>query len=224
MLLAQFLKKIDTKVLITATKFAFKLAKIKNMPIKIDKITLDDVQKANVNTLLSLVDKEILAKLIIQVLQQASKTFLDIQMDNSAETLLKKCFTNPETEKLLRDLITQFYKNNSSQLLEQMKDKVDDKTEISLANINTYFIVINNKLEKKNSLEEIKQQLNTDDESQSYVYGRYIDPGIYLVDVESNIDTVAQIKKLDTNCKKIYKVNEQSGSILKLKRLAIKIY
>ena len=224
MLLAQFLKKIDTKVLITATKFAFKLAKIKNMPIKIDKITLDDVQKANVNTLLSLVDKEILAKLIIQVLQQASKTFLDIQMDNSVEALLKKCFTNPETEKLLRDLITQFYKNNSSQLLEQMKDKVDDKTEISLANINTYFIVINNKLEKKNSLEEIKQQLNTDDESQSYVYGRYIDPGIYLVDVESNIDTVAQIKKLDANCKKIYKVNEQSGSTLKLKRLATKIY
>lgn len=224
MLLAQFLKKIDIKVLITATKFAFKLAKIKNMPIKIDKITLDDVQKANINTLLSLVDKEILAKLIIQVLQQASKTFLDIQMDNSTETLLKKCFTNPETEKLLRDLITQFYKNNSSQLLEQMKDKVDDKTEISLANINTYFIVINNKLEKKNSLEEIKQQLNTDDESQSYVYGRYIDPGIYLVDVESNIDTVTQIKKLDANCKKIYKVNEQSGSTLKLKRLAIKIY
>lgn len=224
MLLAQFLKKIDTKVLITATKFVFKLAKIKNMPIKIDKITLDDVQKANVNTLLSLVDKEILAKLIIQVLQQASKTFLDIQMDNSAEALLKKCFANSETEKLLRDLITQFYKNNSSQLLEQMKDKVDDKTEISLANINTYFIVINNKLEKKNSLEEIKQQLNTDDESQSYVYGRYIDPGIYLVDVESNIDTVTQIKKLDANCKKIYKVNEQSGSTLKLKRLATKIY
>ena len=92
--------------------------RLKGATIKIDKITLDDVQKANVNTLLSLVDKEILAKLIIQVLQQASKIFLDIQMDNSTEALLKKCFTNPETEKLLRDLITQFYKDNSSQLLD----------------------------------------------------------------------------------------------------------
>lgn len=63
--------------------------RLKGATIKIDKITLDDVQKVNVNTLLSLIDKEILAKLIIQVLQQASKIFLNTQMDNSVKILLK---------------------------------------------------------------------------------------------------------------------------------------
>lgn len=48
------------------------------MPIKIDKIALDNIRKANINTLLLLIDKKILVKLIIQVLQQTSKTFLDI--------------------------------------------------------------------------------------------------------------------------------------------------
>ena len=219
--LEEFLKKVNSKVLIKAANFALtKSSKLKNIKINISGTTLEKIQKAHVNTLLTIIDKNQLAALIIQILQQASKQFLSINIDDKIDLFLKKCFDDNENEKLLRELIVKYYQFNSKKMLENLNDKIEDKAEVSLTNVN-YFIVINDKLIKKNSNEEI-QKIIKDEQIDSYVYGKYIDR-IYLIDVESNIDAVTKIKQVDNNCKKIYKINEQNGTTFKIKRLAKRI-
>lgn len=91
--LEEFLKKVNKKVLIKAANFALtKSPKLESIKININGTTLEKIQKAHVNTLLTIIDKNQLAALIIQILQQVSKQFLSIDIDDKIDLFLKKCF------------------------------------------------------------------------------------------------------------------------------------
>lgn len=216
--LTNFLKKIDKNTLNTAVEHAFQLSKIHNIKIEIKDI---DVDKANYSTLLDCVDKKELTALILQVLEQASKKFLSIKIDNSIDAFLKKAFA--ENDKSLRKLISNYYDEHKTKDINDLNDdEINDENKVILTSSFTYFIIYNDRIIQKKNEGDINEII-TDNDIKDFVKGKYFSSGIYLVEQESNMDAVEVIKQQDSQCKKIYKINNSRGEELTIERLAKKI-
>ena len=216
--LTDFLKKIDKNILNTAVEHAFQLSKIHNIKIEIKDI---DIDKANYSTLLDCIDKKELAALILQILEQASKKFLSIKIDNSIDSFFKKAFA--ENDKALRELISNYYQEHKiKDINELIDDEINDENKIILTSSFTYFIIYNDKIiQKKNEgdINKIIKEYNVN----NFVKGKYFSSGIYLVEQNNNLDAVDAIKQQDSKYKKIYKINNINNDELTIERLAIKI-
>ena len=216
--LTDFLKKIDKNILNTAVEHAFQLSKIHNIKIEIKDI---DIDKANYSTLLDCIDKKELTALILQILEQASKKFLSIKIDNSIDSFFKKAFA--ENDKALRELISNYYQEHKiKDINELIDDEINDENKIILTSSFTYFIIYNDKIiQKKNEgdINKIIKEYNVN----NFVKGKYFSSGIYLVEQNNNLDAVDAIKQQDSKYKKIYKINNINNDELTIERLAIKI-
>lgn len=216
--LTDFLKKVDKNVLNTAVDHVFQSSKIHNIKIEIKDINVD---KANYSTLLDCIDKKELTALILQILEQASKKFLSIKIDNSIDSFLKKAFA--ENDKSLRKLIFNYYKENKiKDINDLIEDEINDENKVILTSSFTYFIIYNDRLVQKKNEGDINEIIN-DNDVKDFVKGKYFSSGIYLVEQESNMNAVESIKQQDSQCKKIYKINNTRGKELTIERLATKI-
>ena len=215
--LTEFTKKIDKNILNIATEYAFKSAKINNIKIYIKDI---DLEKANYSTLLDCINKKALTALIIQILEQTSKKLLDIKIDNSINSFLKKVFA--ENDKDLRALIIKYYDQNKIKDINEINDEIDDNIDVDITSSFTYFIIYNDKLIQKKNEGDINEIIK-EKELDTYAKGKYFSSGIYLIEQEKNLNAVDGIKKNDSKYKKIYRINNINDNVTNIKRLALKI-